>query len=1552
MKKLLDLEEELEAESAIESTADSINKQIKETEEGKREDIEISKVINNSLVAEPPTIIDALRVGSIRLDNPENLNFAIEPEVPVDSNLADQFLSGVLFDTDAFGIRESLGIDVDDPETFSELASNLTGNLAGGVILALGARFGANKLPLSMLGKHAGTGRFIARAGIETTGVAGLTPEDDLLQQGSFVFGAEALLNTTRGRNLLKRTAAVFNIAKADKSKSVIQNIDDTFKKSGNQSTIGKELDKIEASPEAPVTTASPKFQEKVTKLSNLSREVDGITKQVDADVAKELEDLKVTLRGKDKSFDDLVTEVSDFSDNALDEVVEAFTSSTKFSNRAFTKQQLEIVESVLDRTENLSSMSGAKLKDLFKKKLGSSFDIGDVRPSGVQPLSKNIDEALTEFVRKIDTVETKFRAQLGPNSNIDDAIKNLDEIIEKTKDLEKTRFTAPRIGQIKEEINNVVEELLDDPEKLFSTEFPTTAEFSQVMKFLTSNLTEDFNTKQFQKLASELGTVAKKASSNKISDEVVKDIERISTVFSEGEELALKEIDAALRSSDPTAIDNLSDLSKGTVTRFFVKFVEGQSDELLFDIGSRNFRLEAASLIEQQVKTTDPRLLNQIESQLKQLRADFIDDVLSNPQTIEQFFSSTSDTAFQRLGLLFKGLAGDKEAIKEIRHIDRVSDLTVEHNLLSNQAFANLNKAVGGEINIGQHLEDVRTIPAWRRWAVSADRLVKNINIPILTNAYESLLDSQLVHERFVREGLRPLMNSLVKEFNKVPKKFQQQASNVIRQVDTRASELIDEGADNPTIQKAIDDLVNGQPDEVKNLYNIYRKTADDALDYFNSHIRQYNRTFGLKGDDAIKEVERRPGWFPHLWDSDYRIKIIDDVEGEKIIGHANNNREAVKILSKYKNDNPSFTGRLVLEPRIMATPVDDLNTLPLSINETDRLYSISADELRKAFDKGEVRPETIQQLVFGNRFNRSSNLDDFITDPLRSLELYLHSGAKFSHYLVPLRKMKLASKFLDESTGADNVVLKDYGNYFRSLANSAVGRRGNLEQSVDAVLGSAIKSLNEVPVLGGVMKTLGFGPNTRPSRAVNQALLTFGRFATIGFNPSTAIINMSILATNVAPIMGGSRLFNASIKFGKRSVRKNPRYKNLFDRAGLNIIEGGAALQDITTSPTILQSRANKLREWTDAKSMWAFNKTENAARSITLIAARDEADTIAAKLAAGKTVKGRKGQLYQAAADKLGLNVADDAVKDQFALDIMRETNFNFNKAALPSVFRVGPLQPFLQFKTYLTKEMEFLFDLGKNDKVALAKTMGMFGMLGGIFGIPGANMLDVGSRAVFGFSPKLWMQERVPDVFTGGVPRFFGVDVSQRLTIDDMQFLLDPGNAFGIAPYKAYEASLAAFRGDTQRAGAILAPPALRSAMNTIELMSDGAVRSDFSSEILIKQEDLSKPFMQTLALAFGFEPDVLRDIRSVRSLATIQKRKLLRSKKLAINNAAKALIAGDVKKAKKIANEGDVTFKQVRARVKTMNLSSVERIKQNLPEELRDQEELDIPRNIR
>ncbi len=238
---------------------------------------------------------------------------------------------------------------------------------------------------------------------------------------------------------------------------------------------------------------------------------------------------------------------------------------------------------------------------------------------------------------------------------------------------------------------------------------------------------------------------------------------------------------------------------------------------------------------------------------------------------------------------------------------------------------------------------------------------------------------------------------------------------------------------------------------------------------------------------------------------------------------------------------------------------------------------------------------------------------------------------------------------------------------------------------------------------------------------------------------------------------------------------------------------------------------------------------------------------------------------------------LKVTDDASKDlltDFSVDFMENTNHTYNSFNNPLAFSNPVTKPFLQFKTWVQKEITFFFDafrevpsyegLSMAQRYAnAAKMTAAFTAMGGIFSLPGAQELDMAARWAFGVSPKAWFYEQdspLHDIISGGLFTAAGLSMEGRTGPGNFFTVVDTDNLFGIYPARLIKAAGAYRSGEIDRAWNFALPRFVQNMKQGYDMITTGQLRNTYNGGLMFELDDMRGNEMVNIMYKLaGFQP---------------------------------------------------------------------------------------------
>lgn len=777
------------------------------------------------------------------------------------------------------------------------------------------------------------------------------------------------------------------------------------------------------------------------------------------------------------------------------------------------------------------------------------------------------------------------------------------------------------------------------------------------------------------------------------------------------------------------------------------------------------------------------------------------------------------------------------------------------------------------------------------------------------------------------------------------------QRATQFIRQVDDTISTMRHQPEVKAAAKTAGQDLeeflkvqeremLAKQDDFTKEMYRKYRAFDDNILDDYNNQVvKEVNRRVDsgeFPEEFRMKEVPRRTGHAPLIYDGDYYVKVVTREvnpktgrEKQKILysDFVYGEREAFDSIEKWMKDHRNAYGNLPGEvhviPRIFQDD-PDINALMSIMEESKSLFGQDAGFLAEQIAKKQFRPDNLKEVFFAGAQPRLLNAVEQRIGVEKALELRTFMANKAIHFTIPRLETELVAKQMQKEG------LPKWAKYLRTYANDNIGRSRGLEQNIDEYIGAGVEKLFQIPSVRKVLLGMGFTPNGRNTRALVRGLTFFGRAAALGINLGTAFINMMLGVTNVMSL-ASFRSIKKGLAHTADVFMPNSPYKNLSNRLGLQLTSGGLGYMENLSSPSAFMGNSKKIFKWLDEKLMWAFNNSEDMTRMFSAVVFRDQADELAAQAVKGVRSSDWKFQQLLDIAGRMGKEVTDPSVLDEYAVQMVRKTNFIFDPTDAAEIFRSVPLKPFLQFKNFFANEVEFLFEMHSKSKKDFFKILGAFGALGGVMAIPGTQDLNAISRTMFGFDMELWAQENMPEVMVGGFFTLGGINGSGRMNLGDAAYLTQ--NPAGMAPSKIAAGLNYLRRGERDKAMAVLTPNGVRTALQAIELATTGEIRDPFSGGIAtVKAED-----QNALATAFramtGIPTTTEHAFRVAKSGLRSQRMRAEAHRRGMMSRAIDAMREGDFAKMNKIAKEAGFKRSEIETAAQKADIGGADFLRQ-------------------
>tara|TARA_R100001079_G_scaffold23486_1_gene11754 strand:+ start:1314 stop:9509 length:8196 start_codon:yes stop_codon:yes gene_type:complete len=722
-----------------------------------------------------------------------------------------------------------------------------------------------------------------------------------------------------------------------------------------------------------------------------------------------------------------------------------------------------------------------------------------------------------------------------------------------------------------------------------------------------------------------------------------------------------------------------------------------------------------------------------------------------------------------------------------------------------------------------------------------------------------------------------------------------------------------------------------------------------------------------GIAEENMPKRIGDLVGYFPRIADGSFKIKLQ---KGNKYfdIGTSNtSNKEAVqKELIRFLNN--EHNAKLLEKP-------DDyfIHIIPTGRN----LSEISDTAMANAVDKSyKYQLGDVKRYLFGKeKLTAGDNIVDFLAraakhrgdgpmqvTPYKSLEellsSYWYNNSKASLTLPLTAKIKTVQGQLNKD------VQRDLYNYMTDYHNMLIGKKGPVEQNIDNVVNNLMDYAYKIPVVKNKLESLGIYQGSGNLRTLSNLIQRTSSFVALGANVATALLQYTIVGLNVLPRLAldsnSGKILMKAWKHAGGIMNKTSPYNKAYERANLEIFKQDGAVQDILNAGGIRKAGPTrqafrKLNDW----AMWLFQDSDTRSRMFTLVVGVENGKNILKglkrKLVNRKEVitnlnykkyltQDEQLMWLRSQANKTNLKskVTSPEIKkliDDYAVDFMEQTNHTYNSFNNPLAFSNPVTKPFLQFKTWVQKEITFFIDafsqVPSYSGVPMAERYGnaakivaAFTTLGGIFSLPGAQELDMATRWAFGVSPKAWMYEQdspLHDVLAGGFFTLGGVSMEGRTGPGNLVTVIDTDNLFGIYPARLAKAAMAFRDGRTDAALNFALPRFVQNLKQGYDMATTGQLRNTYNGGLTFNVDEMSgNSALNIIYKLAGFQSMDEARYQTLKFAMLDASKSRGRDRRWIYNTIFDYLDEGDTNRARAFARESDVEFDKVLKEYKKKN----------------------------
>jgi hypothetical protein len=398
-----------------------------------------------------------------------------------------------------------------------------------------------------------------------------------------------------------------------------------------------------------------------------------------------------------------------------------------------------------------------------------------------------------------------------------------------------------------------------------------------------------------------------------------------------------------------------------------------------------------------------------------------------------------------------------------------------------------------------------------------------------------------------------------------------------------------------------------------------------------------------------------------------------VNELKGDDLLEYRDKRQEMIDFLNK------DFIDKLPEGEReayiILSRRIEQYFPHMFEPKELIKIFELDIKELKDNLAKIDIQVRaTMGKTVLTRSEKRLLTRAKTYTEKLQKLEsavVNLKGGKYISFRNLP---GEISFRFFNPRTGKKGYgrsALKSYETYLFGLARKMYDEPAR-KQVVKEWFNDVDPELK--PYLQAFMDRY-MGHDTSPLNKIANAITTFEWIRTLGFNPRSALVNLSQNVNTLAYV--GEKYV---VEAGKMLLTDHARAKELFAETGIarevpNVLtEGGKS-----AGLEVLNNAAR-----------FMFNNVELGNRKIAFIAGYLKGKDAGIK-------RGLTKEALEAFAKKKGM-------------ETVHETQFRYGKLGMPKLFWSPVGRVAFQFSSYPLKQIRFLYRLMKNDPVALIKYIG--------------------------------------------------------------------------------------------------------------------------------------------------------------------------------------------------------------------------------------------------
>jgi hypothetical protein len=1284
---------------------------------------------------------------------------------------------------------------------------------------------------------------------------------------------------------------------------------------------------------EKAVTTAKPEIKTKAESLQEAINKFNQTTDEIRKIESEILKKYITDITPEDKVA--VFKENKQYAERELSNIVQRL-------GNVLTTEERKAIEDIFSNSIFFEKDEAKKFFDIMTKS-----EVIKISDDIIRPVSK-LNKELSESSEYLDYLESLYT--LGVKVSKPEEIETAGKLLsEKSKQFIEELTKHPDRQKLTETAFKQLEEIADNLNEGITLGYYQSDTFKEFLDSITEFLSRGNIPVRYTKTLKILSDI--EASEKTIKQKMYRSLRNLYSNYNKQFEEKIADIYKQLDNFKDISVSSLKDI-RPQLGRLILKAFDDVDYSIIDETFSKQYDeiLKKLPLAENK---------DELMQSLTAIKLQAITKALSDTNILQNVIQTSGNKQLERLVLMYRASFGDQLALNELQSIiktefsENMRDVAVA-SIIKNPFGKASSEDFGIKADDMIKIVTENNIAFWKDLNPVKRQILSPINyIKSLAESTTNIQYKQFLNEvsewllefsrkktelqRLHIEELNPRIDKLFQTLTSIESRYGRDMTEAgLKFIDTAgqiANKLIDEGQSYDAVETAILQLVRKQPDPVQQIYNEFRNIADWILDTVNKGIKSHNEFVKATGiGKEIPEIKRRPAWIPFIYEGNYILKVSSP-EG-KIFHYdiVKDKQQAINSLKDFFNKTPNANGIVTLEPRFFNWR-DEADFMRPIFKDIDIVTGRNANEIKKMIIDGKLTPDTLTDVFFGSLLPRTLNLEGRRLPTLKALMINAHAGLRFSNYLTLTERGMHYYRLLKDNG------LTQFADFIKTYVDDILGRSRNLENIFNTHMNTILESAFKIPFLRNLFSAFGITPESRVSRALTNMLTFFGRMYTIGLNPATALINQTLYLVNVTPVVGWKNAIYG-IRYLPQAFRKGNEFYELIEKSGIRLTLGGIGMKEYLLQPDILTTRLSKAVDKIDEFMMWGFNKSEELTRGATLISAYNQGKQLAKELARGKSPVTWQEKLLRDIADIKGMKINSKEVLQEYARRVMEKTNFIYDITDMPELLRHPLTKPFMQFKAFMIKQLEFWFgsELSTKEKIF---SLGMFLSLAGLMGTP-LTMLDSISRTLFGFSPAWFIRNHAPEWIVYGLPALAGIDLSGRMNIGEFNFFFNMDNILGIAPARLMKAFYYYSLGQTDKAGELATPNFARILNDVVELLSTGEIRNPFSGNIsVLKQEDITNPlqfFMRLSGIPTVAESDFRLQELSARAIA----KKVSSTNSAVLRRITSAINRGDYKEASRLAEKYNIQQKQIKKAIRSIQKTKEEYIKDIIPNKVEEE----------